>query len=306
VDTPRVIENPGALLAQAFDRLAASPVWTVTLRAGCFGADLAVRPGLQWFDTGDMWGAAGSAFLVRDGFAYLQGGMWQSSMLGYTRSSESIDAVVGNRWLQCDATAFERAGNDHHVLEQLAKQARPEPRQRVAVRQIHESKDGPMALLVNGGVCAVLLSASGPVLIGLGHAPDGPVEADISYNDIPLSLPDLDERGVISFADAMVGFAARRRPTARKLRPQLPPTVQVGPPDKGEQTWSVRSDDLAGWDGETGYDVEQQVRELLASHRPDLLADIEFDSYPETFLAYAPTETAARALANEMIRHHRS
>jgi hypothetical protein len=306
VDTPRVIENPWALLTQAFDRLAASPVWTVTLRAGCVGADMGVRPGLQWFDMGDMLEAAGSAVLVRDGFAYLQGRMLQSSMLGYTRSPDSIDAVVGNRWLQCDAAAFERAGNDHHVLEQLAKQARPEPRQRVTVRQIQNSADGPVALLLaNGGVCAVLLSASGPVLTGLGHAPHGPVEADISYHDIPLPLPDLDERGVISFADAMTGFAARRRrPTAKKRRSKLSPTLQVSPPDDSEQTWNVRSDDLIGWGAETGYDVEQQARELLAGHRPDLLADIEFDSNAESFLAYAPTEAAAQTLANEMIKHH--
>jgi hypothetical protein len=229
----------------------------------------------------------------------------QSSMLGYTRSPDSIDAVVGNRWLQCDAAAFERAGNDHHVLEMLAKQARPEPRQRVSVRQIQDSADGPVALLLaNGGVCAVLLSASGPVLIGLGHTPESPVEADISYDDIPLSLPDLDERGVISLADAMAGFAARRRRPTRKPGPKLRPTLQVSPPDEGEQTWSVRSDDLAGWGAETGYDIEQQARELLAGHRPDLLADIEFDGNAESFLAYAPTEAAARTLAKEMIKHH--
>jgi hypothetical protein len=80
--------------------------------------------------------------------------MLQSSMLGYRRSPDAIDAVVGNRCLRCDAAAFERAGNDHHVLEMLAKQARPEPRQRVTVRQIQDSADGPVALLlVNGGVC---------------------------------------------------------------------------------------------------------------------------------------------------------
>jgi len=109
--------------------------------------------------------------------------MLQSSMLGYRRSPDAIDAVVGNRCLRCDAAAFERAGNDHHVLEMLAKQARPEPRQRVTVRQIRDSADGPVALLlVNGGVCAVQLSASGPVLIGRGHTPHGPVEADIRHD----------------------------------------------------------------------------------------------------------------------------
>jgi hypothetical protein len=67
---PRVIENPWALLSEAFERLAASPAWTVTLRAGCVGADIGVRPGVQWFDIGALWEAAGSTLLVRDGFAY--------------------------------------------------------------------------------------------------------------------------------------------------------------------------------------------------------------------------------------------
>jgi hypothetical protein len=306
VNTPRGIEDPWTLAMQAFDRLAASPAWTLTLRAGAFGADLAVRPGLQWMDTGDLFGAAGSSFLIRDGFAYLRGGMWQSSMVGYTRSPDAIDAVIGNRWLRCDAAAFLRAGADHNVVAQLAKEARPEPGQTVTLGQIQDSADGPVAMLqFDGRVRLVLLSASGPVLIGLGKGPDGPVQADISYDDTPLNLPDLDERGVISLADAMTGFAARRRPT-RKPRPTSPPAFEVSPPDEGEETWSVRSDDLAGWGAQSGYDVEEQTRELLADHRPDLLADIEFDSYAESFLAYAPTEATARALAQEMIRNHRN
>jgi hypothetical protein len=62
-------------------------------------------------------------------------------------------------------------------------------------------------------------------------------------------------------------------------------------------------DQCCGWGAETGYDVEQQVRELLALHRPDLFAELEFDSYAESFLAYAPTEAAAQALATEVVKH---
>jgi hypothetical protein len=65
---------------------------------------------------------------------------------------------------------------------------------------------------------------------------------------------------------------------------------------------SFRTSAAAGG-AETGYDVEQQVRELLALHRPDLFAELEFDSYAESFLAYAPTEAAAQALATEVVKH---
>ncbi len=308
MSTVGVVEDPSGLLARAFDRLAACPCWTVTLRAGAYGADMGARPGVQWMDTGDLFGLRGSAFLIRDGFAYLQGGMWQASLVGYTRSSDMVDAVIGDRWLKCDAAAFQRAGLDHNVLTQLAKWARPQPGQPVTVREVQETADGPVAVLVHDGLSAVLLSDSGPILIGLGSDPDGPVQADVSYDDAPLRLPDLRERGVISLAEAMAGFAALRRRPARSPSKKIsltPPTLLVSPGEKNGQTWSVRSDDLAAWGARSGYDIEEQTRELLATHDLDLLGNIEFDSNADSFLAYTASETAARALARELIKLYR-
>jgi hypothetical protein len=71
------------------------------------------------------------------------------------------------------------------------------------------------------------------------------------------------------------------------------PRVDVYPgPDA---RWQIGCDEvLVVWDVETGQEAERIIRELLT---PELLANLEFDSYPEAFFATAADEPTARAVA---------
>jgi hypothetical protein len=304
------LDDPAALLAQATARLLASPAWTMTAHPEVFFLEAAARPGLQWYRMEAIFGGDQYAVLIRDGFAYLYG-LWQAAMLGYQRSTTEIDAVVGDRWLRCDGDSFLRAGSDHSVRQQVDKAIWLSPGSPVSVDRVEATTDGRIAWLAyHDGLAAVLLpdnpddpdspDTGSASLVGLGRSPDGSPQAGISYGNEHLNLPDLGIRGVITLEDAMAGFAARRRAkkAPAKPKPRVPPKVDVYPSDDDDGRWLVGSDHvLVSWDVETGLEAEAIVRELLAEQAPELLGELEFDSYPEAFFAAARSEAAARTVA---------
>jgi len=97
----------------------------------------------------------------------------------------------------------------------------------------------------------------------------------------------------------MAGFAARRRPKkAADPKPRIPPRVDVYVDDGDPARWQIGSDHvLISWDVVSGLEAEQIVRELLAERAPQLLAELEFDSYPDAFFATTRSEATARAVA---------
>jgi hypothetical protein len=290
------------MLRSAFARLAAADAWTLMPRAEHTFCPAAVRPGVQL-----MWHGASvpghfHAALIRDDTAFLHG-IWSEVMLGINRSREDLDAVVGRRWLQCEAAAFLKKGPDCSPLGQLAKYANPGDWDVVAVHDVRESDAGQVVMTTGTlGLCAVLLEATGPRLIGVGYPPEAGITEDLHYGDTELALPDLDEDGVITLADALAGLAERRPPRRRKPRRPSPPRVDVRQEDAG--TWHVRSDDvLRAWGVESGHDAEARVLELVTDAAPHLLTGLEFDSYAEAFLAYSEDSATAHELA-QLIRAH--
>jgi hypothetical protein len=304
------LENPGELLTQAANRLAASESWTLTARPDYFYLEAAVRPGAQWHRMEATFGGDAFAVLIRDEYAYLYG-MWQTAMVGYTRSPEAIEAVIGDRWLQCDAAAFLRGGNDHTALAQVTKLI--VPHHGVRLHRVETSTAGRTAILSCAfrGVCAVQLDApDGPLLVGLGVDPAGELMADLSYGPGP-ALPDPADRGVITLAEAMAGFSARRkRPRSKRTghpaRTRRGAEVDVTAPEDDDLSWAISSHDLLpAWGVETGYQAEELVRELVSQEAPQLIDALQFDSYAEAFSAYSDSETVARALA-ELLRRTRT
>jgi hypothetical protein len=188
-----VIDDPTAVLAEAFQRLAESSCWTMTARPDHFHLEAAVRPGLQWQRMEGLFGGDEYAVLIRDDAAYLYGGMWQASMLGYTRSSEEIGAVVGDRWLRCNARAFLRAGADHGVLEQVAKLARPFVGEQVTV---HRMEPGVV-----------------PCLHRIGGDGSGPGRADPDPSEATGVRVKRARPGILS---DLVGAAGAKRETLRR------------------------------------------------------------------------------------------
>lgn len=253
--------------------------WTLTPRAAHTFCPAAVRPAVQL-----MWHEAHvpghfHAALIRDDTAFLHG-IWSEVMLGINRSREDLDAVVGRRWLQCEAAAFRKKGPDCSPLGQLAKYANPGDWDVVAVHDVRESDAGQVVITTGTlGLCAVLLEATGPRLIGVGYPPEAGITEDLHYGDTELALPDLDEDGVITLADALAGLAERRPPRRRKPRRPSPPRV------------------------ESGHDAEARVLELVTDAAPHLLTGLEFDSYAEAFLAYSEDSATAHELA-QLIRAH--
>jgi hypothetical protein len=84
-------------------------------------------------------------------------------------------------------------------------------------------------------------------------------------------------------------------------RPRTPPKVDVYRSAENGR-WLIGSDELlVKWDVESGDEAELVIRDLLAERAPELLGQLEFDSYPEAFFASTADEATARALA-ELIR----
>jgi hypothetical protein len=74
--------------------------------------------------------------------------------------------------------------------------------------------------------------------------------------------------------------------------------IEVDVWDDDDDIWHVSSDiEDGGWAVLDGYRAEDLVRELVIRQAPELLAEVEFDSYHESFCAYVERCDAAERLA---------
>ncbi len=291
------------ILSEAYRTLTRSSSWRLIpmSQSSCFEA--AARPGLQWHRSIRNGETAGWEVLISGEDAYLKG-VFQYAVLGWTRGRDHVAAVVGDRWLRCDAAAFLRAGDDHSALGQLAKFVAPDRGRAAAVAATVTTDEGTVYRLARRDptdVISVLVPADGhpPTIVALGSAAE-PDLHELAYDDAPLSLPEPRQADTVDLRDAVSALASlsgRKRPRRRRADgPQL--RVHVFR-ETEDATWTVSSTDVVDRlaPGEGGHVAEARVVELLAARAPHLLDSVTFDSSGDEVIAVAPSEQAARELA---------
>ncbi len=203
---------------------------------------------MQWFRSTPQFEPFSYEVLIRGSQAYLKG-VFRDAVLGSTGERRQVEAVLGDRWLRCDAAGYLRKGHDHSALGRLAKHVRPDH----AEPEMHH-------LLYD----------------------DGPLSPPVPEEERTIDLVDALAR----LADAR-RVTAPPRPARQRARLTVHVSGPESPDLHWTVSSNAVVEHLAP--GEGGPVAEDRVRELLALHARHSLDVLEFDSSSEEFIAYAET-----------------
>lgn len=281
-----------AILRAGYEKWAASPAWTITqIEDGVESVAGAVRPGLQWIADG----ATGQhQVLVKGDSAYVRGAMNLLGVAGWGTDPERIERAVGNRWVHLPTRMWLRE-HDHSALGWFGKGLGDNPDSYYVEHLDTASSGDAMAvrLKTDQGVLLVRRAADGDWRFVECVARSG-ATLIWDFEDTPLQLPD-PEQDVMSQPEILLALGRKPRRQAAMRRP---PTLRVTAPDEPADRWCVRSSNLARALGvAAGYEAESLALQAVAQRQPDLLPDIEGDSYDTVFCVYVSDEKTANALA---------